>query len=139
MEECVKNGKAFEKFKEFVKAQGGDIDYIDHPEKFPICKNIIEIKAESEGYIKTIDALTIGLGSCHLGGGRMTIEDVIDMSAGIYLNKKVGEFAKKGELLCTLYTNKENVEPYVEDVKKAFIFQDEPLKETDTLPHELIE
>ena len=139
LEECVKNGKAFEKFKEFVKAQGGDIDYIDHPEKFPICKNIIEIKAESEGYIKTIDALTIGLGSCHLGGGRMTIEDVIDMSAGIYLNKKVGEFAKKGELLCTLYTNKENVEPYVEDVKKAFIFQDEPLKETDTLPHELIE
>ena len=84
--ENVKNGKAFEKFKEFVKAQGGDIEYIDHPEKFPVSKNLIEIKSENEGYIKTIDALTIGLGSCHLGGGREKITDTIDMSAGIYFN-----------------------------------------------------
>ena len=46
--ENVKNGKAFEKFKEFVKAQGGDIEYIDHPEKFPVSKNLIEIKSENE-------------------------------------------------------------------------------------------
>ena len=59
--ENIKNGKAFEKFKEFVKAQGGDLDYIDHPEKFPVSKNLIEIKSENEGYIKTIDALEIGL------------------------------------------------------------------------------
>ena len=87
--ENIKNGKAFEKFKEFVKAQGGDVEYIDHPEKFPVSKNLIEIKSDDEGYIKTIDALAIGLGSCHLGGGREKITDVIDMSAGIILNKKV--------------------------------------------------
>ena len=139
LEECIKNGKALDKFKEFVKAQGGDTDYIDHPEKFPVSKNLIEIKSEKEGYLKTIDALTIGLGSCHLGGGRMKLDDVIDMSAGIYLNKKVGDFAKKGELLCTLHTNKDNVESIIEDVKKAFVFQDEPLKDSDSLPHELIE
>ena len=139
LEECIKNGKALDKFKEFVKAQGGDTDYIDHPEKFPVSKNMIEIKSENEGYLKTIDALTIGLGSCHLGGGRMKLGDVIDMSAGIYLNKKVGDFAKKDELLCTLHTNKDNVESIIEDVKKAFVFQDEPLKDSDSLPHELIE
>ena len=139
LEECIKNGKALDKFKEFVKAQGGDTDYIDHPEKFPVSKNMIEIKSENEGYLKTIDALTIGLGSCHLGGGRMKLGDVIDMSAGIYLNKKVGDFAKKGELLCTLHTNKDNVESIIEDVKKAFVFQDEPLKDSDSLPHNLIE
>ena len=139
LEECIKNGKALDKFKEFVKAQGGDTDYIDHPEKFPVSKNLIEIKSENEGYLKTIDALTIGLGSCHLGGGRMKLGDVIDMSAGIYLNKKVGDFAKKGELLCTLHTNKDNVESIIEDVKKAFVFQDEPLKDSDSLPHNLIE
>ena len=139
LEECIKNGKALDKFKDFVKAQGGDTDYIDHPEKFPVSKNLIEIKSEKEGYLKTIDALTIGLGSCHLGGGRMKLDDVIDMSAGIYLNKKVGDFAKKGELLCTLHTNKDNVESIIEDVKKAFVFQDEPLKDSDSLPHELIE
>ena len=139
LEENIKNGKAFEKFKEFVKAQGGDVDYIDHPEKFPVSKNLIEIKSECDGYIKTIDALAIGLGSCHLGGGRMKLNDVIDMSAGIYLNKKVGDFAKKGELLCTLHTNKDNVEAIIEQVKKAYLFQDEPIKESDTLTHNLIE
>jgi pyrimidine-nucleoside phosphorylase len=137
--ENIKNGKAFEKFKEFVKAQGGDIDYIDHPEKFPVSKNLIEIKSENEGYIKTIDALTIGLGSCHLGGGRLKIDDVIDMSAGIILNKKVGDHVKKGELLCTLHTNKDNVDSIIKDVKEAFIFQDEPIKESELFKSGLIE
>ena len=137
--ENIKNGKAFEKFKEFVKAQGGDIDYIDHPEKFPVSKNLIEIKSDNEGYIKTIDALEIGLGSCHLGGGRMKLTDVIDMSAGIILNKKVGDFVKKGELLCTLHTNKDKVDHIVEKVKKAFIFQGEPIKEDDLFKSGLIE
>ena len=137
--ENIKNGKAFEKFKEFVKAQGGDVDYIDHPEKFHVAKNLIEIKSEKEGYIKTIDALSIGLGSCHLGGGRMKLTDTIDMSAGIILNKKVGDFAKKDELLCTLHTNKENVESIIEQVKNAFIFQDEPIKENELFKSGLIE
>jgi len=137
--ENIKNGKAFEKFKEFVKAQGGDVEYIDHPEKFPVSKNLIEIKSEKEGYIKTIDALAIGLGSCHLGGGRMKITDTIDMSAGIILNKKVGDFAKKDDLLCTLHTNKENVDSIIEQVKNAFIFQDEPIKENELFKSGLIE
>lgn len=139
LEENIKNGKAFEKFKEFVKAQGGDLEYIDHPEKFPVSKHLIEIKSENEGYIKTIDALAIGLGSCHLGGGRMKITDTIDMSAGIVLNKKVGDLVKKGELLCTLHTNKDNVEKIIEQVKKAFIFQDEPIKENELFRSGLIE
>ena len=53
--------------------------------------------------------------------------------------KKVGDFAKKGELLCTLHTNKDNVENIAEKVKKAFIFQDEPIKPDDTFEHGLIE
>ena len=137
--ENIKNGKAFEKFKEFVKAQGGDVEYIDHPEKFPVSKNLIEIKSDDEGYIKTIDALAIGLGSCHLGGGREKITDVIDMSAGIILNKKVGDFVKKGELLCTLHTNKDNVDHIIKSVKEAFIFQVEPIKESELFKSGLIE
>ena len=69
----------------------------------------------------------------------MKLEDVIDMSAGIYLNKKVGDFAKKDELLCTLHTNKENVESIIEQVKNAFIFQDEPIKENELFKSGLIE
>ena len=137
--ENIKNGKAFMKFKEFVNAQGGDIEYIEHPEKFPFCKNLIEIKSEKEGYIKTIDAYAIGLASCHLGAGRLKKTDTIDMSSGIVLNKKVGDLTKKGELLCTLHTNKDNVDIIIEQVKNSFVFQDEPVQEMELFKSELIE
>ena len=99
----LKNGKAFEKFVEFVKAQKGDASYILDPSKFEVTKNIIPIYSNKEGVIKRIDALTIGKSSMKLGGGRERIEDTIDMSAGIILNKKIGDFVKYNELLATLY------------------------------------
>ena len=54
--------------------------------------------------------MDIGLASCHLGRGRVKKTDIIDMSADIILNKKVGVQVKKGELLFTLHTNKDDVE-----------------------------
>ena len=118
----LKNGKAFEKFVEFVKAQKGDTSYILDPSKFEVAKNIIPIYSNKEGVIKRIDALTIGKSSMKLGGGRERIEDTIDMSAGIILNKKIGDFVKNNELLATLYTNKEDFEEITLDVLNAFIF-----------------
>ena len=118
----LKNGKAFEKFVEFVKAQKGDASYILDPSKFEVAKNIIPIYSNKEGVIKRIDALTIGKSSMKLGGGRERIEDTIDMSAGIILNKKIGDFVKNNELLATLYTNKEDFEEVKLDVLNAFMF-----------------
>lgn len=118
----LKNGKAFEKFVEFAKAQKGDASYILDPSKFEVAKNIIPIYSNKEGVIKRIDALTIGKSSMKLGGGRERIEDTIDMSAGIILNKKIGDFVKNNELLATLYTNKEDFEEIKLDVLNAFIF-----------------
>ena len=106
LEECIKDGSAFNKFLEMVQAQGGDIEYILHPEKFELAKNIIPIYAKEEGYVEEINALEIGLSSMTLGGGRETLDDVIDMSAGIMLNKKVGDYVKEGEVLCYLHSNK---------------------------------
>ena len=118
--ENVKNGKAFEKFVEFIKWQGGDIEYLYHPEKFDIASRIIPVYSNKAGYVSRIDALTIGEGSMRLGGGRETLDDVIDMSAGIILNKKIGDKVEKGELLATLYTNKENTEEIERNVLGAF-------------------
>ena len=118
----LKNGKAFEKFVEFVKAQKGDASYILDPSKFEVAKNIIPIYSNKEGVIKRIDALTIGKSSMKVGGGRERIEDTIDMSAGIILNKKIGDFVKNNELLATLYTNKEDFEEIKLDVLNAFMF-----------------
>ena len=119
--ENINNGKAFEKFKEFVKTQKGDVSYIEHPEKFPVAKNIIEVYSNKSGFVNKINALAIGKGSMELGGGREKLDDIIDMSAGIVLNKKIGDEVKEGELLATLYTNKENYEKVKEDVLNAFL------------------
>lgn len=123
LEDSIKSGKAFDKFVKMVKAQGGDIEYILHPEKFEVAKNIIPIFADEDGYVSSLNALTIGVSSMKLGGGRETLDDVIDSSAGIILNKKVGDQVKRGELLATLYTNKDKreYEPIVKDVKATFV------------------
>ena len=118
----LENGKAFDKFVEFVKAQKGDISYIYDPSKFKVSKYLIPIYATKDGIIKKIDALTIGKASMHLGGGRMVLTDTIDMSAGIVLNKKVGDSVKNNELLCTLHTEKDDVKEAIEEVKEAFIY-----------------
>ena len=106
LEECIKDGSAFKKFLEMVEEQGGDTEYILHPEKFEVAKSIVPIYANKEGYIKEINALEIGLSSMTLGGGRETLDDVIDMAAGIILNKKVGDQVKDGDVLCYLHSNK---------------------------------
>ena len=123
LRESISSGAAFEKFVMMIKSQGGDTEYILHPEKFEVAKHIIPIYADDEGYIKELNALVIGESSMKLGGGRATLQDKIDMSAGILLNKKVGDYVSKGELLATLYTNKSEEEyaPIVLDVKNDFV------------------
>ena len=123
--EAVESGAAFEKFRLMVEAQGGDVEYILHPEKFPLASHIIPIYSDQEGYVHKLDALDIGVSSMKLGGGRETLEDTIDMAAGIVLNKKIGDHVTKGELLCTAHTNKENVEDILKDIKNAYVIKDE--------------
>ena len=127
LEESIKSGKAFEKFLLMVKAQGGDTSYIEHPEKFEVAKNQIEVTSVRKGYVKSINALEIGLSSMRLGGGRETMDDVIDMSAGIMLNKKVGDYVAEGELLCVLHTNKDETvyNKIKRDVLSSFEIVDE--------------
>ena len=139
LEENLKNGKAYNKFREFVIAQGGDVEYCDHPEKFAVAKNLIQIKSKSSGYIKSIKALEIGTASMKLGGGREKLDDIIDMTAGIMLNKKVGDKVEKDELLCTLHTNKENVDNIIKMVENAFIIVNEKVDISHTLTHNYVE
>ena len=107
LQQVIDNGKAFEKFKLMVAAQGGDVSFIENPGKFPVAKNKVEVYSIKSGYVKSINALEVGLASMQLGGGRETMDDIIDMSAGIMLNKKVGDYVNEGEVLCVLHTNKD--------------------------------
>ena len=122
LEEVIENGQAFEKLVAMVEAQHGDVSYILHPELFEMSKNIIELRSKKDGYIKEINALNIGENAMRLGAGRATIDDVIDMSAGVVLAHKIGDQVKKGDLLATIYTNKEKeeYEPIIEDMYEAY-------------------
>ncbi|MBQ2471632.1 MAG: thymidine phosphorylase, partial [Acholeplasmatales bacterium] len=105
----IDNKEALHKFVELVEAQGGDGSYVLHPEKFPKAKYIKEVVANSDGYVTKIDALAIGHAAMYLGGGRAKMDDVIDHAVGIVLNKKVGDYVKKGEPLAYIHSNKEDI------------------------------
>lgn len=115
--EVIENGKAFEKLKELVKAQGGNVKLIENPELFKKSKYIIDVVADKEGYITQMDTEKIGKVSVRLGAGRMEKDDKIDYSAGIILTKKTGDFVKKGDIIAKLHTSKEDIE----DVKELYI------------------
>ncbi len=101
------SGAGIEKFMEFVKAQGGDPDIADDYSLLPKAAHSVEIKAEKDGFVAKIEARRIGLASQHSGAGRATKEDSIDLAAGIYLEKKVGDAVKCGETLAAVYANDE--------------------------------
>lgn len=135
--EAIANGEGFKKQKELFTAQGGDVSYLDDPSKFPVSKIIKPIYAARGGYVQRIDSLSIGISAMKLGAGRETMNDVIDMSAGIVLNKKVGDKVEQGELLATAYTNKEGVDEVYRDIHDAFSYSDKPI-EVRPIIHEYI-
>jgi len=100
------DGSALEKFKKLVEAQGGDISYIDHPEKFPMAKHIRKLPAPKRGYVHTINAAMIARGVHLLGAGRDT-HGKVDHAVGVSEIKKVGTQVKQGEPLMMIHYNDE--------------------------------
>ena len=100
---ALSSGQAFEKFKEMVQAQGGDIRYVEHPEFFERDAFEGEVLATEDGFLSGMDTEKIGVAAGLLGAGRETKDSVIDMSAGIYLKKKIGDTVKKGEPIAICY------------------------------------
>jgi len=114
--DVMKNGKALQKFKDFLQNQGGDSSVADNPEKLPQAAYKIDVPAKEAGVVSEIVADQIGVAAMLLGAGRATKEDKIDLAVGIMLRKKVGDRVEKGEPLVTLYANRENVDDVIAKV-----------------------
>jgi pyrimidine-nucleoside phosphorylase len=114
LKEVIRNGKALEKFKEFIQNQGGDPSVVDHPDRLPKAQYLIELPAQQDGVVAELVADEIGTAAMLLGAGRATKESEIDLAVGLMLNKKVGDAVKKGDSLVTIHANRENVD----DVKQ---------------------
>ncbi|MDE6924922.1 MAG: pyrimidine-nucleoside phosphorylase [Acetatifactor sp.] len=103
----IEDGSALKKLAEFVEAQGGDPRAVYDTELLPKASVIREIKSPAEGYISHIACDEVGICSLILGGGRETKESGIDLSVGIVLQKKAGDFVKKGDTLAVIHANGE--------------------------------
>ena len=120
LKQVIADGSALNKLKEMVNYQHGDVDIIDNPKLFKQAKIILPVKVNKEGYIKDLEAKTLGMISMKLGGGRLTKEDTIDHSAGIILNKKIGDYCNSEDILAYLYTDKEIDQELIEEFYNAY-------------------
>lgn len=129
LEEVIASGSALEKLAEFVEAQGGKKEEVYDTGLLPKAKYIEEILSEEEGYISGIVCDEIGICSLILGGGRETKESEIDLSVGLILHKKKGDYVKKGESLATIHANDlEKLEVAKKRFLAAYIFTDKEFK-----------
>ncbi len=116
--ENIKNKRALNKFKELIQNQGGDVSYIDDISKFPKSRVVLEVRARKSGNVMRIPAEKIGKLACFLGAGREFMEDSVNDSVGIVLNKKVGDVVVEGDVLAVIHS---------EDSGKADCVRDELL------------
>lgn len=127
--EVLKDGRGLKKLREFIKAQGGNPDVTENYSLFPQHSVKRELKAPNDGYVEKIEAKRIGLASQHTGAGRATKEDDLDLSAGIYICKKVGDKVNKGDVLAEFYGNDENkIENALKEASKAFSIGTAPVE-----------
>lgn len=103
----IQNGKALQKLKELIEAQGGDIAYIENLELLPKAKYVMPVVSIKYGYVKTLNAKNVGEISMYLGAGRIKKEDSIDPTVGISLKKKIGDKVEENEVLAYVYANSE--------------------------------
>ena len=106
--DAISSGLALDKLRVFIENQGGDKRVVDDYSLLPQANNIVEVKSPKNGYISKIEAEEVGMSAMILGAGRETKEDTLDMAVGIVLEKKVGEYVNKGDILAYIHYNKED-------------------------------
>ncbi len=108
LETSLKNGQAWQKFVEWITAQGGDKSQLENPDTLPAASLVETVGAPRSGYIAGLDAAEIGKTGVELGGGREKKGDAIDYGVGIICRAKVGAQLTQGEPLFTIHASAQN-------------------------------
>ncbi len=129
LEKSIADGSALDKLADFIEAQGGKREDVYDTDNLPKASMEMKLTAESDCYVSSIMSEDVGVASLLLGGGRRSKEDVIDLSVGIYLHKKVGEKCQSGETVATLYGNDDSkMKEAYDRLKSAYSFSEEPVQ-----------
>lgn len=118
--EKIQNGEALDKLRQMIIYQHGNPSVIDDYSLFPQANKKIPVIANKSGYVKTLNALDIGLSAMLLGAGRENKNDDIDLSVGIELVKKVSDEVKEGDVLAYLYSNGKNEKQAYDTVLNSY-------------------
>ena len=137
--EALTSGKAYNTFCRWIKAQGGDDKFALDPSLFGKAKFEKQIIAQNDGYISSMAAEKIGTAAMILGAGRETADDVIDIRAGIILSKKTADKVTRGDVIATLYTERENTIAAAEKMVLDAISFTESAPNREPLIYEIIE
>ncbi|WP_042227463.1 pyrimidine-nucleoside phosphorylase [Paenibacillus popilliae] len=136
LKEVIRNGKALEKFKQFIANQGGNPAVVDDPSLLPQASCKIEVPARQAGVVAEIVADEIGTAAMLLGAGRATKDSEIDLAVGLMLNKKIGDAVQAGESLVTIHANRENVDDVIEKIYANIRISDHA--EAPVLVHDIV-
>ena len=107
LQEALDSGKGLEKFREMIKAQGGNPDVCDDTSLLPHAPVVREIRSNKSGNITKINTAAIGRASRDLGAGRLNAEDQLDYSVGFIIPARIGDEVEMGDVLCTVYAQTE--------------------------------
>ncbi len=133
IEESLDNGSAFEKFKELVAAQGGDVGVVEEPERLPRATVIETVAASQAAYVEGIHAQEVALTAMALGAGRAKKGEPIDHSVGVVVHRKIGDRVERGDVLFTVHASSaDQRDAAVKRLVQAFTFCDE---ECEPPPH----
>jgi pyrimidine-nucleoside phosphorylase len=128
-EKAIEDGSAFQKFRELIIAQGGDVSFVDEPAKLPKAKLIETVAAPRSGYLAQIHARLVGEAAVALGAGRAQKGDPVDHAVGFIIHHNVGDFVEAGEPLFTIHANDaERLTEAREEVLKAHLFSDKSVQ-----------
>ncbi|NLE44591.1 MAG: thymidine phosphorylase [Chloroflexi bacterium] len=127
--EAIESGSAWQKFRELVVAQGGQVRYVDEPDLLPQAPVQEITVARVSGYVAAIQAAEVGLTVMRLGGGRYEKDESIDHGVGVILHRRVGDLVESGDPLFTVLANDEvGLERAQERLLEAHSLTDEPVR-----------
>lgn len=134
IDKVIKNSKALDKFKSFIRESGADDNIVNNYNLLPVAKNIIKVHSNKSGFVQKIHAEEIGKAAMLIGAGRSKKEDCIDHAVGITLNKKVGSCVEKGELLLEIhYNDSKNIKISEEMALNSFEINEKNIEENKVI------
>ena len=127
LNDALNSGAGLQKLKEMITAQGGDCRVCDDVSLLPQAPVLYPVKARQDGCLAHVNGTALGLAAQRMGAGRISKADIIDPAVGFVMEKRIGDFVKTGDVVCTLHAaSQQNAKETEQRILDALTFANEP-------------